>query len=303
MDQLKQTVDREAVLNLLQAPNKPPEELLLNYKGILYPGAVCSKELFEALETFEARNDDLLICSSPKCGTNWVFQILSEMVSILKNKETVLDQLTLEFGNLQLFESNKARPSPRIFSTHLRFPTIPKSFFEKNTKILLVIRNPKDAATSYYRFHKSLPALPTYDSWDLFFKDYMHGNVCYGSYFDYVAEWNKHIDGDNVMAITFEEMKTDLLAQLKTISEFYRLPLTEEQLCEVERRTSFASMKQKSEGTHGKLSEAFFRKGQVGDWKNLFTEEQSKEMDEKFQQKLAGTKLGDLLNYEKYCKF
>ncbi|KAM5165228.1 sulfotransferase 6B1-like [Mantella aurantiaca] len=299
----KQTEDREIILNLLQAPNRKKEDLLFKYKGILYLNPICSQESFEALETFEGRDDDLLIASSPKCGTTWVIQILTEMVSILKNQETVLDQATLEFGNVQLIERFTKRPSPRVISTHLRVHNIPKSFFEKKTKILMVIRNPKDAATSYFRFHKSLPALPTYESWDLFFKDYMDGNVCYGSYFEYIAEWNKHIDNEKMMIVTFEDMKTEYLAQLKKISEFFNLNLTEEQLCEVERRTSFTSMKEKSENTHGKLGDTYFRKGQVGDWKNLFTEEQSNEMDAKFQQYLAGTKLGDLINYPKYCKF
>ncbi|XP_073483891.1 sulfotransferase 6B1-like isoform X1 [Aquarana catesbeiana] len=300
----KQTKEREKLMHMLFTPEKTsPEDLLFDYKGILYLRTVCSEELLKLLETFEAREDDLLITCSPKCGTNWLFQILNEMVSVLKNQETVLDQLTLEFGTPELLEKRKQQPSPRIMSTHLRNHNIPRSFFEKKVKILLVLRNPKDAATSYYRFHKSLPSLPTYESWDLFFKDFINGNVCFGSYFEFLAEWNKHIDEDNVMVVKFEDMKTDCLTHLKEISEFLGFSLTEEQLCEVERRTSFTSMKEKSENTHGKLNEAFFRKGQVGDWKSLFTEEQSKEVDAKFQKYLAGTKLGDMMNYSKYCKF
>ncbi|XP_018412857.1 PREDICTED: sulfotransferase 6B1-like [Nanorana parkeri] len=305
MAQSKQKTDREMLLDILHfAPGKTSaEDLLFNYKDVLYPSTICSKEMFEALETFEARDDDLMIVTYPKCGTNWVIQILHEMVSIIKNQETVLDQPMIEFGSPQMLERLKEQPSPRILSTHLNFQMIPKSFFEKKTQMLIVIRNPKDAAISFFNFYKNMPALPTYESWNLFFNDFIHGNVCYGSYFNYLVEWNNHIDEGNVMAITFEDMKTDFLTQLKKISEFFGLPLTDEQLCEVERRTSFTSMKQKSEDTHGKLGDAFFRKGQIGDWKSLFNEEQSKEVDAKFQQHLDKTKLGDLLNYAKYCKF
>ncbi|XP_072265382.1 sulfotransferase 6B1-like isoform X2 [Pyxicephalus adspersus] len=275
MAESKQTADRKTVQDLFQTTKKTsPEDLLLNYNGILYPSVACSKEIFEALETFEAREDDLLIASSPKCGTNWVIQILSEMVSILKNQETVLDHPTLEFGNQQTVERMKKRLSPRIISTHLRIQKIPKSFFQKNTKILLVIRNPKDTATSYFNFHNNLPGLPTYESWDLFFKDFMRGNVCYGSYFEYVSEWNKYVDDEKVMAVTFEAMKTDSLTQLKKISEFFRLPLTEEQLREVERRTSFTSMKEKSKNTHGKIGEALFRKGKMASSEEKLTKKE-----------------------------
>ncbi|XP_077342484.1 sulfotransferase 6B1-like [Lithobates pipiens] len=303
MAQSKQKTNREMLLDTLQSTEKTSaEDLLFNYKGILYPSTICSKEMFEALETFEARDDDLLIVTYPKCGTNWVIQILHEVVSMIQNQEVVLDQPMIEFGNPQMLERLKERPSPRIMSSHLKFQVIPKSFIEKKTKILMVIRNPKDAAISFFNFYKSMPALPTYESWNLFFKDFIHGNVCYGSYFDYIVEWNKHVDDKKVMAVSFEDMKTDFPTQLKKISEFFELPLTEEQICTVQSRTSFTSMKEKSEDTHGKLGDAFFRKGQIGDWKNLFTEEQSKEVDAKFQQYLAGTKLGELLNYTKYCK-
>lgn len=44
------------------------------------------------------------------------------------------------------------------------------------------------------------------------------------------------------------------------------------------------------------------RAGEVGDWKNHFTAEQSKEMDQFFQEKLADTKLGAKLNYQKFCQ-
>lgn len=40
----------------------------------------------------------------------------------------------------------------------------------------------------------------------------------------------------------------------------------------------------------------------VGDWKNNFTPEQSKEMDETFKARLAGTRLGALLKYEQHCQ-
>uniref|UniRef100_A0A8C1LGG8 Sulfotransferase n=1 Tax=Cyprinus carpio TaxID=7962 RepID=A0A8C1LGG8_CYPCA len=38
--------------------------------------------------------------------------------------------------------------------------------------------------------------------------------------------------------------------------------------------------------------------GEVGDWKNNFSDTQSKQMDELFQDKLAGTNLGARLKYD-----
>lgn len=47
---------------------KENDELLMTFKGVLYPGGLCSPETFEALETMEARKDDVLIVAYPKCG-------------------------------------------------------------------------------------------------------------------------------------------------------------------------------------------------------------------------------------------
>ncbi|XP_044148490.1 sulfotransferase 6B1-like [Bufo gargarizans] len=280
-----------------------PEDLLFNYKGTLYPSVLSSVELFQALETFEAREDDLLIATYPKNGTNWIIQILYEMVSIVHNREPLLDTTCIEFGNPEMLARFKDHPSPRILSTHLNFKNIPKSISEKKVKILLIVRNPKDTAVSYHNFHNSLPALPSNNSWDSFFKDFMDGKVSFGQYFDYVATWEKNFDDKTMMAITFEEMKKDLPTALKKISDFFHLSLNEEQIHLVASRTSFNSMKDKSENTHGKLGDSFFRKGEIGDWKNYFTEDQSKEVDAMFEKYLAETKLGKLLNYDKYCKF
>lgn len=47
---------------------KKNEELLFTYRGVLYPSIVCSAGAFAALETMEARKDDVLIVAYPKCG-------------------------------------------------------------------------------------------------------------------------------------------------------------------------------------------------------------------------------------------
>ncbi|XP_073483899.1 sulfotransferase 6B1-like [Aquarana catesbeiana] len=286
-----------------KASKMTPEELKCSYKGILYPSVLCSKETFQAMEKLEAREDDVLILTYPKCGTNWTIQILHEMLFEMHNKEPTLDQAMLEFGNPEKFEYMSQQPSPRVISSHVTCENIPKSFFEKKTKMLLILRNPKDTAVSFYHFSNKNPVLPTYESWDLFFKDFITGNVIYGSYFDYTLQWEKHIDDGTILVLTFEDMKADLTKALRKINDFYGLALKDEQIKLVQEKTTFFSMKEKSSNTHGDLGNVFFRKGEVGDWKSLFTEDQSKEVDAHFEKYLAGTKLGNMINYEKYCTF
>ncbi|XP_068088076.1 sulfotransferase 6B1-like [Hyperolius riggenbachi] len=285
-----------------RASKMTPAELIFKYKGIVYPTVLCSEATFQAMETLKAREDDVLIMTYPKCGTNWSIQILNEILTAIHNKEPTKAFGTLEFGKPETFEQLNQMPSPRLLASHVTYGNTPKTFLEK-TKILLILRNPKDTAVSFFHFTNKNPVLPTYESWDLFLRDFINGNVIFGSYFDYHLEWDKHIDDGNILALTFEDMKEDLPAQVRKICEFYGLTLTEEQIKLVQEKSTFAFMKEKYATTHGKMGDVFMRKGEVGDWKSLFTEAQSKEMDAMFEKHLAGTKLGEMMSYGKYCTY
>ncbi|NP_001090806.1 uncharacterized protein LOC100037903 [Xenopus tropicalis] len=280
----------------------PPDKMLSRYNGVLYPALMCNQETFEALNSFETREDDILLAAYPKCGTNWTLHLLQDMVHVVHKKDPAAVIPLLEFTGENKFETLKEESSPRVLVTHLSYDGIPKNFFNKQFKILVVFRNPKDTALSYFHFYNNNPVLPTYSSWDTFFEDFMAGNVCWGSYFDHVIECNKHIDEENIMIVTFEEMKKDLESAVKKISEFVGFSLTEEQIQSIADKGTFKSMKEKSEKSHGAFGKVIFRKGEVGDWRNTFTEAQNQEMDAKFEACLAGTKLGEMLQYNVYCK-
>lgn len=53
---------------LVESAGIPPEELIFSYKGVLYPAAVCNPDTFQALESFEARTDDIILAGYPKTG-------------------------------------------------------------------------------------------------------------------------------------------------------------------------------------------------------------------------------------------
>ncbi|KAL8185748.1 UNVERIFIED_CONTAM: hypothetical protein K2H54_057512 [Gekko kuhli] len=286
--------------------DKENDELLMTFKGVLYPARLCSPETFEALEVLEARRDDVLIVAYPKCGTNWMLHILNEMVAAISDNKDLLPPARfqmLEFGPPGKVHNLKNQPSPRVFVTHLFHDNLPKSFFEKKTKILVVFRNPKDAAVSYFHFYNKNPLLPNIPSWEEFFQKFMSGEVCFKSYFDHALVWDKHIDDENIKIITFEDMKENLYEGVKQIAEFYEFSLPDETIQSITDKATFQEMSNKSSETHGSFASVLFRKGAVGDWKTLFTEAQSKEMDAKFEECLAGTKLGAMLKYDKHCSF
>ncbi|XP_066474222.1 sulfotransferase 6B1-like [Tiliqua scincoides] len=304
MNERKSVISK--ILNKALATNtgKGNEELLFTFRGVLYPSLLCSSETFAALETMEARKDDVLVVAYPKCGTNWALHILNEMrAAVYKDSPPPEGLQMLEFGSPEHIQEMKNQASPRVFTTHLFYDNIPRSFIENKVKILVVFRNPKDAAVSYYHFYNKNPLLPNISSWDEFFQKFMSGEVGWQSYFDHALAWNKHMDEENIMVVTYEDLKENLYDGVKQIAKFYEFPLSDEKIRSIAEKATFLSMKNKSQETHGDFAPILFRKGAVGDWKTLFTEAQSQEMDRKFKECLAGTKLGAMLKYDKYCKF
>nr|XP_009685966.1 PREDICTED: sulfotransferase 6B1-like [Struthio camelus australis] len=291
-----------------------PEDLQFSYKGIFYPITLSSPETLEALKSFEARSDDVILIGYPKTGTNWLDEIVRELESSdakyteeeMKERINVEKELQmfprLEFGDPGKFERMKKLPSRRIIVTHLAPHFLPQSFFQGKAKILVLARNPKDTAVSYYHFNNNLPMLPSFSSWDEYFAAFMNGRLGWGSYFDHLVEWNKRIDNERIMMISYEELKENQVEGMKKIASFFGFSLTEEDFPRIAKKTSFQAMKEKSKETHGKLGNILFRKGVVGNWRDYFSKAQNEEMDRKFHDCLSGTKLAARMKYDVYCK-
>ncbi|NXS63112.1 ST6B1 Sulfotransferase, partial [Brachypteracias leptosomus] len=140
----------------------------------------------------------------------------------------------------------KKLPSRRIIQTHLPLHLLPPSILQSKAKILVLVRNPKDTAVSYYHFYNNMPVLPSFASWDEYFTVFMNGKVAWGSYFDHLVEWNKYIDHENIMMITYEELKEDQIQGMKKIAAFFGFSLNEEDFLRIAEKTGFQAMKEKS---------------------------------------------------------
>ncbi|XP_061480395.1 sulfotransferase 6B1-like isoform X2 [Rhineura floridana] len=287
------------------------EEMLFTYDGVVYPTALCSPEVFKALESFEARRDDVILAGYCKSGTNWVGQIVTDLVitSAKKHEPNKLNEKLLlaefpylEIGDTEKYQRMNSYPSRRVMFTHLRPDKLPSSVFKNKAKILLLIRNPKDVAASFFHFSNTFSPYPPYDTFEEYFRALMEGRMPWGSYIEYLCVWNKYVDKENVMPITYEELKENTAAGAKQIAEFFELNLSQEDYDGVAERSTFKAMKNNSKTTHGEFGDVLFRKGGVSDWKTLFSHSNSQEMDTIFKERLAETKVGSKIKYNVYCK-
>ncbi|XP_071335928.1 sulfotransferase 6B1 [Trachinotus anak] len=278
------------------------EEKLYRYNGVLYPRIMCPEDNLKALENIKAREDDIMLVAYPKCGFNWMVGVVRKIIAEATGVKTESRMPPLiEFFGPDILKVMDETPSPRFLGTHLHPDNIPSSFSAKKTKMLVIFRNPKDTLVSFYHFSKNNPVLPV-QSWETFYSHFLSGDVPWGSYFDHALAWEKRIDDPNVMIVTYEDLKQDLSEGIRQISGFFGFTLTEAQVQQITEESTFNAMKESSANSHGTMGNVIFRKGEVGDWRNHFTPEQSQEMDEAFNKHLAGTRLGAKLNYQQHCQ-
>ncbi|TRY88457.1 hypothetical protein DNTS_018882 [Danionella cerebrum] len=274
------------------AQHMKDEEKLYKHEGIIYSSILSPPETLDKLKELQAREDDVILVAYPKCGFNWMVAVLRKIMNAASGRDEKPPERPplVEFLPPMAQEQLSEMPSRRLLGTHLHPDFIPSSFFTKKPKILVVFRNPKDTLVSYYHFMNKNPVLPNAESWDKFFSDFMSGEVAWGSYFDHALAWEERLDDPN-----------NLPDGVKKISEFFDLPLTDEQVESIAGLSTFSAMLENSQKSHGNLGNIFFRKGEVGDWRNHFSDAQSKQMDELYKSKLSGTKLAEQLKYDLYC--
>ncbi|XP_059177398.1 sulfotransferase 6B1-like [Physella acuta] len=245
--------------------------------GRLFPPF--GEEYVSNIGTTKLRADDILVCGYPKTGCHWTWEI---MVMILKGKAEYSDigklVTMLELANPELIEST---PSPRILNTHAWFEELPSELRTLKNKIVLTTRNPKDVAVSLYNHHINLTDM--FSGYNSQFKDWMplwlNGTVEYGSFVEFHQKWDQAIrefPDHPILIMSYEKMKQDLEGAVRRLATFLEVDLTEEQIQDITRAAEFDVMKAKFKGSP---SDVLIRKGEVGDWKNWFTDVMSEEVD------------------------
>uniref|UniRef100_A0A8C7D6H1 Sulfotransferase n=1 Tax=Oncorhynchus kisutch TaxID=8019 RepID=A0A8C7D6H1_ONCKI len=158
------------------AKDMKEEDKLYRYNGVLYPVIMSPVENLKAMERLEARADDVMLVAYPKCGFNWMVAVLRKILAAATGEKAESQTpLLMEFFGPEMQQVIHKAPSPRFLGTHMHPDNIPASFTTKKTKMLVIFRNPKDTVVSFYHFSNKIPFLPTAESWDHFFSEFMSG--------------------------------------------------------------------------------------------------------------------------------
>ncbi|XP_046353622.2 sulfotransferase 1A1-like [Haliotis rufescens] len=244
----------------------------------------------KSIREAELKNDDIIICAYPKCGTHWLWEVIAMLISgTIQYQKDVKETRMMEF----IFKDGiEAVPHPRVFNTHLPLRMLPTQVVEKKVKCIQIMRNPKDACVSFFNHCRDMEKPYGYDGDFVEFTEaFLSGKMPFGSYSTYLRAWKAEVAASPelpVLNMFYEDMKIDPVKSVKDIAKFLGLTTTD-QFCEdVGLACSFKKMKKVDEemkvppsmkiwkdGVEG----TFYRKGEIGDWKNWFTVAESEKFD------------------------
>uniref|UniRef100_A0A8C4QCF3 Sulfotransferase n=1 Tax=Eptatretus burgeri TaxID=7764 RepID=A0A8C4QCF3_EPTBU len=278
---------------------------MFKFRGTFFLPDIYKPEILEQVEDFSVRDDDVFIVTYPKSGTTWMQNIMALVFleGDVKPLENVVISQKVPWLEVQL-NVIQAMPSPRQISSHLPYHLMPKEIRDKSSKVIYVMRNPKDTLVSFYYFYNMVKCLDTPKDFQDFLEKFINGQVFIGSWFEHVRGWQEN-SHPNMLWLTYEEMKKnyirvrtqdlavsdcaclqDLPAVVWKICKFVGKHLTEEQVLEVVKHSSFKAMKANPSVNKEDLDSVFdltkgkfMRKGKVGDWKNHFTVAQNEWFD------------------------
>ncbi|CAN1784382.1 Cytosolic sulfotransferase 5 [Linum perenne] len=286
--------------NKLQAKEAYWDIGLTEVEGFWYSSRIISSiEAFRA--KFKPKREDEVLASMPKAGTTWLkslchcilFRDVREEDDLL-TKMNPFDcvptvEATLFLGKPRNFPA--IDPERRLFHTHVPYSSLPDSITNDSPgcKLVYMARDPKDTLVSMWHFYnKILRPFPL----ERAVESFCSGMVAYGPFYEHVLEYweQSNRSPDKVMFIKFEDLHYDPKPHVRKLAAFLGRPFRDDESDdeEVEKviwRSSFDRLKDldvnKNDSVNPHLTnDLFFRRGEVGHWRNHLMPEVAKRFDD-----------------------
>lgn len=242
----------------------------------------------------KVRDDDVMLATFPKSGTNWGYEILS---MLLNRKAEISPNMKV---CLMLEARTEAeldeQPSPRVLNSHLPLAMLPRQMKEKKTKIIWIARNPKDAIVSLYYHITGMKMFQYNGKFADFLTLFLENKLPYQSWFEYTLDLEKAMlaEPDKIHFVYFEDIKENGVAEIKRLATFLGVDADDELVSAINEKCSFKSLaaeKVDMPRDSVKNNFSFFRKGIIGDWKNHFTVAESENFDRIYKEKMKASSL------------
>lgn len=278
--------------------------------GVKIPLGFSAESLRSCLQ-YRPSPGDIFIDTFPKCGTNWAKRIVQLLLG-RDTSDTSDYGLSTSFFEMVGKDVIQSLPEPRIICTHLEYQVLPQ---HPDARYIYIVRNPKDCCVSFFHHTQRTKVYQFEDgTFDEYLDLFINGATSYGDYFSHFVSWYPKRNLPNVLFLTYEAMKKDPTRAVLQMAEFLDIPDPElrnggsEKMKALVESCSVDSMRQYLKVNYDKTMvekspeqwtakkdyplnrappppDAMVRKGIIGDWKNHFSKEQSKKMEQAFAEK------------------
>lgn len=184
---------------------------------------------------------DIFVTPYAKCGTTWMQQIVHGLRTGGSMAFAEITEVVpwLELAGDMGWDLNAPQVArPRAFKSHLGWDDIPKG-----ARYIVVLRDPRDAMLSLYRFlegwHFEAGSISISE-----FSEYYLNRPDSHNYWTHAASWWRQRDRSEVLLVSFEGMKRDLPGVVNRVADFMGMPADSAVRALATQQADFAFMKQ-----------------------------------------------------------
>jgi hypothetical protein len=198
---------------------------------------------------YQATSHDVFACVYFKSGTNWQMQILVQVIhhgaaefEHIHDLVPWPDSPDPDYA-VPLSDETAWKNSPtglRVIKTHREFAKVP---FSREARYICVVRDPKDVCVSAYHFSRAEAMGPMTPSVANFVEYFLSPAFQFCAWPLFLDSYWRVRDRENVLFLTYEEMKRDLPGTVRRIAAFLKVDLSQAEANEVVRLSSFDQMK------------------------------------------------------------
>ena len=251
--------------------------------------------------SFNFRNDDIVISTYAKSGTTWMQQIISQLIFEGKEGINVSEMspwVDLRIMPQEAYAALEQQKHRRVVKTHLPVDAL---VFSPRAKYIYVGRDGRDMVWSLYNHYANAndhwygalnntpgrvgPAIdrPPPSPQEFFRQWFEQDGAPFWPYWENVRSWWKLRELPNVKFVHFNDLKNDLSGSIRDIGEFLGIAPDVETLQKITAHCTFDYMKANAESIvplGGLLWEGgaktFINKGTNGRWKDALTAAESR---------------------------
>lgn len=208
----------------------PGKQIRLSIKALL--------GLDRVSRAFTIYPDDVFLVSYPKSGNTWTRFLIGNLIA--QDEPVEFKNVEQKIPIIKTLDYRLRRVArPRILKSHCFFdPLYPK--------VILIVRDPRDVAVSFYHFGKKIGKISQDCSIEKFVELFIAGRKIdqHGSWGENVGSWIGAREGSpGFMMARYEDLQADTASVLKRIGTFLGLDSTPEKLALAVERSSADRMR------------------------------------------------------------